>query len=137
MASTVSDKRVTIKKRLSDSTCYTTRIGSQTHVLSFKNDHFAELKDLLKYMTGVINSFGLNHIFIKDIRSIVKVLESRVFPNNWAICITTAELQDIIFRLTTLHEYIRDSCLPNMDSKVLHFCTDVLDDDHQFLVDRK
>ena len=103
MATTVSE-RVTIKKRLSDNTCYGTRLGSEPHIISFRNEHFVELKDLLKYMTDVINSFGLNHVFIKDIQDIVEVLESRMFPNNWAICVTAVELNDIDCRLNTLRD---------------------------------
>ena len=131
MSSTASDdKRILIKKRLSDGTWYHTRLDSLTHTLALTNENFVELKDLLQRSTDVIHSFGLNHIFIKDIHDIVTVLDSRVCPNNWTICAAKAELEDIIFRLNTLCGYIHDKCVPNMNSKVEHFCMDVLDESH-------
>ena len=76
MATTVSE-RVRVSKRLSDNTCYGTRIGSSPHIIAFRNEYFDELKDLLKSLTDVIHSFEFNHVFIKDIQDIIKVYESR------------------------------------------------------------
>ena len=117
---------------MSDGTSYKTEIDSAAKGLPFKNEHFDELKDILKYMKSIINSYGLNHVFIKDIQFIVRVLDSRVWPNSWAICITRKELKDIIFRINTLQEYIHHVCFPNVGSKVSKFCSEVVLDDHQF-----
>ena len=134
MATKVSE-RVRITKKLSDGVSYGTRIGSPPQIISFRNEHFAELKYIVNYMTNVIKSFDLNHVFIKDIQDIVEVFASRVWPNNWAICVTAMELKDIDCRLNTLRDYIRDSCLPAMNSKVAHFYTDVINaDDHQLFL---
>ena len=122
---TFRDKR-NIIKRLSDGTYYRTQIKycTASKVISFKNEHFDELKDILRCIKDVIKSYGLNHVFISDVRSIVKVLDSRVFPNNWAVCITRRELKDIIFRINALRDYIHNICFPIVGCKVLHFCSE-------------
>ena len=133
----MSRDRCNIIKQLSDGTSYKTELDSAAKEISFKNEHFEELKDILKYMKGIINSYGLNHVFIKDIRSIIRVLDSRVWPNNWAICITRTELKDIIFRINTLQEYIHNVCFPTVDSKVSKFCTEAVLDDREFFDNRR
>ena len=132
-----TDDRCNIIKQLSDGSSYKTELDSAAKGIPFKNEHFEELKDILKYMKGIINSYGLNHVFIKDIRSIIRVLDSRVWPNSWAICITRKELKDIIFRINTLQEYIHNVCFPNVGSKVSKFCTEALLDDHQYFDNKR
>ena len=88
-------------------------------------------------MKGIINSCGLNHVFIKDIRSIIRVIDSRVWPNNSAICITRTELKDIIFRINTLQDYIHNVCSPTVDNKVSSFCTEAVLDDRDFFANKR
>ena len=126
---------VKITKKLSDGVSYGTRIGSPPHIISFRNEHFAELKCLVDYMTNVINAFDGKHVFIKDLHDIVEIFESRVWPNNWAICVTAMELKDIDCRLKTLRHYIHDCCLLIMNSKVDNFYTKVINvDNHQLFL---
>ena len=135
--SKMSRDRFNIIKQLSDGTSYKTDIDSATKWISFKNEHFEELKDILKYMKGIINSHGLNHVFIKDIRSIIRVLDSRVWPNNWTICITRTELKDITFRINLIQEYIHNVCFPTVDSKVSKICAEAVLDDFEFFDNKR
>ena len=98
MSSSTIKKKPNRRKHLSDGTCYETHIYQTSNLITFRNTAIDELKTILKYMKGVISAYGFNHIFIEDIRIILIVFKSRMFPNNWAICITEPELIDIKYR---------------------------------------
>jgi hypothetical protein len=129
MSTKVSEDRISIKRELSDRQCYETLLdcNSKVHIFSFKNEHFDEMKALVKYLTNVFEEKELKHEFIKDLCDIVTVLNTRICRNNWAICITEAELRGVVFRFNTLRDFIIDRTLPSLNSQVDHFGLYVFD----------
>ena len=120
MTSTIK-KNPNIRQHLSDGTWYETHIQQSAHLITFRHTCFDELTTILNDIESIIKAYAFNHIFINDIRIILNILENRRFPNNWAICITKAELQDIRYRLDTLLDYISTVCFPAVTSKVTQF----------------